>query len=163
MIEILAYKTAEEAEQQLINYEDDNRKAFAEFKKPLAEGETRSARLERQKYFFVVELGALVDDGPDKYCAHSQNFPFVGFDDCYDDLRSLAQGIKSALAGQTPQNIEAILYTVEDHDTENKKIKEEAQENKMASIDLFQDGVYGMSNKNLEDVLELLRCLKALT
>ncbi|HLC88548.1 MAG TPA: hypothetical protein VJG49_00785, partial [Candidatus Nanoarchaeia archaeon] len=73
------------------------------------------------------------------------------------------QGIKDAVKHQTPKNIEAILYTVEDHDTENKKIKEEAQENKMASIDLFQDGVYGMSNKNLEDVLELLRCLKALT
>ena len=73
------------------------------------------------------------------------------------------QGIKDAVKHQTPKNIEAILYTVEDHDTENKKIKDEAQENKMASIDLFQDGVYGMSNKNLEDVLELLRCLKALT
>src|SRR3989338_7943958 len=123
MAEILVYKTAEEAKKQLEKYERDNREAFEEFEKSFGEGEDRSERLKKQRYFLVAELSAYVDDGPGRYYYESQHFPFLGWTELYDDIPSLAQGVKNAVKHQTPQNIEPVLYTVRNHDAENKEMK----------------------------------------
>ena len=65
MVKIKVYEITEEAKQQLERYELDNQEAFDSFVK--RQGESASERLGEQTYFFVVELAAYVDDGPDKF------------------------------------------------------------------------------------------------
>ena len=161
MAEILVYKTAEEAKKQLEKYERDNREAFEEFEKSFGEGEDRSERLKKQRYFFAAELAAYVDDGPGRYYYESQHFPFLGWTELYDDIPSLAQGVKNAVKHQTPKNIETILYTVRDHDAENKEMKELAEESRMIAENLPSEGIYGVDKKELSDFLEEFRKLES--
>ncbi|MBI2667057.1 hypothetical protein HYX13_05585 [Candidatus Woesearchaeota archaeon] len=113
-MEIKVFKTAEEAKKKLEHYELDNREAFDGFVK--SRGKSCSELLNGQTYFFVAELSAFVEDGPEKFYFETVAFPFledVGF---YDDIKSLAQGVKEAIRYQTPKNIETVLYTVKNHD-----------------------------------------------
>lgn len=113
MVEIKVYETAEQARQQLGEYERDNREAFGGYVK--RQGESASERLGKQTYFFVAELTAYVDEGPDKFYFESVAFPFLKNCNHYDDIQSLADGVKKAVRHQTPKNIETILYTVKNH------------------------------------------------
>ncbi len=124
MVEILVY-TTEEARAQLSRFRKTNEKAFAELEQH--EGDI-SARLRLQRYSFVAELAAFVEDGPGKFYYESRVFPFLGFTDCYNDLPGLVQGIKEAIRLQTPKNIETVLYTVENHDAENQVRRRDAEE-----------------------------------
>ncbi|MDP4039171.1 MAG: hypothetical protein Q8P57_01145 [Candidatus Pacearchaeota archaeon] len=114
MVEIKVYETIEEAKQHLERYEQNNREAFDGFVK--RQGESASERLGKQTYFFVAELAAYVDDGPDQFYFESVAFPFLEDADLYGDVQSLADGVKEAVRHQTPKNIETILYTVRNHD-----------------------------------------------
>lgn len=144
MVEILAYKTAEEAKQQLKKYKLDNKKANEELVKQ--QGESFSERLKKQTYLFVAELGAYVDDEPEKFYFESVAFPFLGWNDLCNDIQSLVQGVKDTVRLQRRQrpNIETILYTVEDHNAKNMKFKKDAGESrKIAEENWSSDGTYG--------------------
>ncbi len=142
MVTFLTYTTAEEAQRSLEKYDKDNREAFEGFIK--SQGQDPYERLKRQKYFFVAELAAYTDDLPDRYYYESQHFPFLGFTESYDSLSSLVQGVKDAVRHQVPQNIEAILYTVTDHSSENQESKKNAEEGrKIAKEYQSHDGAYG--------------------
>lgn len=121
MLEIKVYETAEEAHKQLEKYEQDNREAFEGFVK--RQGESASKRLGKQTYFFVAELATYVDEGPEKFYFESVVFPFLEDAGFYDDIQSLADGVKEAVRNQTPKNIETVLYTVRNHDEEDQLIK----------------------------------------
>ena len=122
MIEILVYKSDEEAKKQLEKYGEDNRKAFEEFTK--SQGDDPSEILKRQTYFFVAELASFVDDEYESFYFESVAFPFVGHTGVYNnDISSLVQGVKKAVKNQTPKKIKPVLYTVEDHNIKNKEMK----------------------------------------
>ncbi|MBU0470094.1 MAG: hypothetical protein KKA62_04350 [Nanoarchaeota archaeon] len=151
MVEIEVYKTAKEAKKLLEKYEQDNREAFEGFVKH--QGESASERLGKQTYYFVAELGAYVDDNPEKFYFESVAFPFLGWNSLHDDIKSLVQGVKDAVRHQTPKNIEAILYTVDDHDAKNNEMKG-AVEN------LSPEGAYGFDKEELEKSLEVFEKLE---
>src|SRR3989338_6018224 len=141
MIEILVFETSEEAEKALEKYEQQNREAHDGLVKLPREkfSERFSEMISRQRYHFVAELAAYADDGTGKYYYVSQQFPFLGFTEMYDDITSLVKGIKDAVKHQTPRNIETILYTVKDHSAGNKEMKEKAEESINFAEDLPPD------------------------
>ncbi len=122
MIEILLYKTLEEAEQELGKYDQHNIKINEEFNEEYHKSEYRVQCMWRQqeggrlneinsqKRYFVVELVAL----PDKYLFSASSFPFVGENGFCKNIPSLAQGVKDMVtksSGSYP-TLEVVLYTV---------------------------------------------------
>ncbi len=127
MTEILVYKTAEEAELKLKQYQTANDAAFKKFEST-PDGQDPQEVLDSVNYYFVAELGAEVDDVPDKYFYVSKLHPFFGFDDNRNTITSLAERLKEVVHGQACKNIEAVFYTVEDHSRENVRDRESIRE-----------------------------------
>ena len=149
MVEILVY-TTEEARVQLDHFRRSNEAAYATLEQQRFD---ISARLKDQRYSFVAELAAFVEDAPGKYYYESRVFPFLGFTDCYNDLPGLVQGIKEAIRLQTPKNIETVLYTVENHDAENQCGRRDAEERRRSVENLLFDEFFGASEEELDQIL----------
>ena len=134
----------------------------------LSSFESASERLGKQTYFFVVELAAYVDEGPDKFSFESVVFPFLEDAGCYDNIQSLADGVKEAVRHQTPKNIETVLYTVKNHDDPNgfevkvdgitKYIKNLSQDNlnDEEKAELYKD-LDEVGKEDLDGLLQELR------
>ena len=68
------------------------------------------------------------------------------------------QGIKDAVKHQTPKNIEAILYTVEDHDAENREWRETGEVIRGFVEGLRLDKIYGLNrDQSFSQALEELK------
>ena len=77
----------------------------------------------------------------------------MGWNVLSDDLQSLVKGIKDAVRHQTPKNIEAILYTVENHNAKNNEMGR-AVEN------LSPEGSSDFNKEELEVALEEFKKLE---
>lgn len=134
MIEyILVFETQEGADKQLKRYDSDNKTAFDDFKK---HRENLSDILKTQGYYFVAELGAYVDDNPGKYHFVSAPYPFTGFTAICDDMPSLVEKVKKTIKRHDDINIGTILYTVKNHEQENRELKENAEKSRKLAEDL---------------------------
>lgn len=158
MTKINVFDTEDEANQQLKQYLDHNTEAFKEYEEH--EGDL-SDILKKQTYYFVAELASFVDDGPGKYYYDSVAFPFFGHTDLYDDIPSLVQGIQHTINHQTPRNIEAILYTVENHDERNQECKKEAEESRKFAENLTPEETY-IDKKELDEFLQEVETLESI-
>lgn len=127
MVEILVYETSKEAEQELEKYKRDNEAAFEKLKQ---NSRKISSLLKSQRYCFVAELAAYVDNKPGKYYYQSVMHPFNEFTELCDNIPSLVEEVKKAIKHQTPYNIGTVLYTVKNHNQENQEARERAEESK---------------------------------
>ncbi|HLC97619.1 MAG TPA: hypothetical protein VJC21_02465 [Candidatus Nanoarchaeia archaeon] len=135
MVEIFVYKTSEEAEEAIKQWREANLNSFKE----LEQSEGPSLLLRSQRYVFIAELAAYSDENPDRYY-YNADYPFQGETDCYDDIASLAQGVKDAVRRQTPRNLELVLYTIDNHDAENERNKREIEAcSRFARMTLYED------------------------
>ncbi|MDP3640077.1 MAG: hypothetical protein Q8R53_02645 [Nanoarchaeota archaeon] len=157
MVEILMYETPEEAETALEQWREANAKAFKELEKSV----NPSSLLRTQRYVFIAALAAYVDNNPAKYYYEAQH-PFLGETNLYDDIASLVQGVKDAVKRQTPQNIETVLYTVENHEAENETVKRETETySRYARMALYEDHADDPSESvPPKDIEEYVRALE---
>ena len=137
MVEVLVYKTAEEAKQELKKHGEYNIKRNEEFNDEWHKHDRKIISVAKlneldeikkqrnQKRYFVAELTAF----PDEYLFNASSFPFVGENGFHKDISSLVQGVKDTLKGRNNNypNIEVILYTVQNHKENNQKNKEERE------------------------------------
>ncbi len=153
-MEILAYKTAQEAKKQLEKYELNNREAFEGLVK--RQGESASERLGKQTYFFVAELAAYVDNKVPLFSFESEAFPFLGHSGFYKGISSLVQGVKNAVRQQTPKNIEVILYTTEEKNYIKGLTKKEKREIILSYLEsLANEEIDELDEMTIRDIKKL--------
>ena len=122
MVAILVYQTPEEAERELKRYDEHNIELNEEYNdeyhKCKGNISDRLNELKSKKYYFVAELAAF----PNEYIFSASSFLFEGQNGSSKDISSLVQGVNDTIKrlNNTRPTIEAIFYTVQNHDEHNQ-------------------------------------------